>query len=123
MTTDFSDIDTTVATQPAPPRPPWSPRTSPTVRWVGWHLGELTAVGVTVAVAVVTGNPWGLLLTGAVVVGWVANERRLARKKAHARHGVLTTVGGAGTDTASPTPASVRGVGAPGDVEDTREPA
>ena len=122
MTTDYSDIDTTVATQPAPPRPPWSPRTSPTVKWAGWHLAELTLTAVP-AVLSVTAHPLWLLPTGLVIVGWVANERRLARKKAHARHGVLTTVGGAGTDTASPTPASVRGVGAPGDVEDTREPA
>lgn len=54
------------------------------VGWVGWHLGELVGVGVPTVLAV-TVHPLWTVPAVVVAAGWVANERRLARRKTSAR--------------------------------------
>jgi hypothetical protein len=63
------------------------PLTDLVIRWVGWHLLELTALGVPTALAV-TVSPWWA--APAVLVGglWVTHEIRLTR-----RHRVAPTSG------------------------------
>lgn len=119
------DNDTTVevaAVVRRAPGQPWSPRTDRVARWIGGHLLELVPIVVFLALAVTVHLAWAVL-AGLVGGVWAVHELEVARKAAGARHGVLTTERGPGTDTASPTPDVVRGVGTPGDVEDTREPA
>ena len=120
------DNDTTRVEVAAVPRrapgQPWSPRTDRVARWIGGHLLELVPIVVFLALAVTVHVAWAVL-AGLVGGVWAVHEIEVARKAAAGRRGVLTADRGPGTDTASPTPASVRGGDVPGDVEDTREPA
>jgi hypothetical protein len=95
----------------------WSWRTDRVVRWVGWHLAELT-VTTTLVVATFTLHP--LWAAPAVVVGagWAANEVRLNRRGG-VRGGALTPTAGTGTDTASPARPNKPAGDVPGE-EDTR---
>ena len=105
------------------PGQPWSPRTDRVARWIGGHLLELVPIVVFLALAVTVHVAWAVL-AGLVGGVWaVHDEGGNLRKAAAGRRGVLTADRGPGTDTASPTPASVRGGDVPGDVEDLREPA
>lgn len=56
-----------------------SERTDAVVSWIGWHLGELTGVGVPVVLAV-TAHPLWVVPAGLVAAGWIAHEVRLARR-------------------------------------------
>jgi hypothetical protein len=47
--------------------------------WIGWHLGELAAVGVPAVLAVTTHPLWTVPAV-VVAAGWVAHEVRLARR-------------------------------------------
>lgn len=68
-----------VGSAPAGGPVPWSARTDTTVRWVGWHLGEITVVGGTAWLAFATHPAWSVV-TGLAVAGWVANERAIRRR-------------------------------------------
>jgi hypothetical protein len=90
-------------TRPPGPTPPVPAPTAAApldraIRWVGWHLVELTGAGVPTALAL-TVSPWWAL--PAVLVGglWVTHEIRLAR----GHHLALTT--GSASGPASATPA------------------
>lgn len=54
-------------------------RSSQVVTWIGWHLGELAAVGVPAVLAVSVHPLWAV--PAAVVAGtWAAHEVRAARR-------------------------------------------
>jgi hypothetical protein len=115
------DQDTQVATRPdRAPGMHWSFRTDRIVKWVGWHLVELTATTTLVVLAFVAHPLWAFPAV-VVAAAWVANEVRLNRRPA-SRGGALTSTCQAGTDTASPNPDG-GDVGRGGDVpgeEDNR---
>jgi hypothetical protein len=95
----------------------WSFRTDRIVKWVGWHLIELTATATLVVLAFAAHPLWAFPAV-AVAAAWGANEVRLNRRPT-SRGGALTSTPQTGTDTASPNPADVRGGDVPGE-EDTR---
>jgi hypothetical protein len=92
----------------------WSFRTDRVVKWVGWHLVELTATATLVVLAFVAHPLWAFPAV-VVAAAWGANEVRLNRRPTE-RGGVLTSTREPGTDTASPA----SGGDVPGDVEDNR---
>ncbi|MPZ86309.1 MAG: hypothetical protein GEV28_40450 [Actinophytocola sp.] len=49
------------------------------VSWIGWHLGELTGIGVP-AVLAAAAHPLWAVPAAAVAAGWVAHEVRRARR-------------------------------------------
>lgn len=55
-------------------------RTDGVLSWIGWHLGELAAVGLPTVLAVTTHPLWTVPAV-IVAAGWVAHEMRLARQR------------------------------------------
>jgi hypothetical protein len=74
---------------PDPARPTeWDPTTPPcpasstadvVIRWVGWHLGELTGVGVPLVLAV-TVSVWLALIGVLIGALWAMHEIRVSRR-------------------------------------------
>jgi hypothetical protein len=60
-------------------------RTDVAIAWVGWHLGELTAVSVPLVLAA-TVSGWFALLALLIAAGWVAHEVAHARSQRGERH-------------------------------------
>jgi hypothetical protein len=59
-------------------------RTDAAVHWLGWHLGELAAVGLPLVLAV-TVTWWFGLLALLIGAGWAAHEARQVRAQRAAR--------------------------------------
>lgn len=54
------------------------------MRWAGWHVGELVAVGAP-GVAAVVWSPWWALLAVPAALGWWRHERAPAHPGARVR--------------------------------------
>lgn len=78
-------------------------RTDRVVSWIGWHIGELTGVGLP-ALAAITVNGWIGIVSGVVAAGWGAHEARVVsaqRRLAAARQ--RRALAAASTDTTNDT--------------------
>jgi hypothetical protein len=75
-------------------------RTDGALSWIGWHLGELAAVGVPTFLAV-TAHPLWTVPALIVAAGWVTHEVQLARRKTRTGRTNRADVDG-GTEEARP---------------------
>jgi hypothetical protein len=53
------------------------------VEWIGWHFGELVAVGAPTVLAL-TAHPLWTVPAVVAAVGWIANEVRVTRQHTRA---------------------------------------